>query len=195
MTIDEKLQHFYDVTVQEVQADAERELEESRANLEEMLKKHKKSRRLSAEGEIRAASENARHEINKALSAQQLTIKRHWNQKQNALKEELFGEVKNLLTDFAKTPEYQEYLCRKIEEAKTFAGEDKMKIYLAPADEALILPLSQKTGVSLLLSTEDFIGGIRAVIPGKNILIDNSFLEGLRSMSREFTFGGGQQHE
>ena len=27
MTIEEKLQHFYDITVQEVQADAERELE------------------------------------------------------------------------------------------------------------------------------------------------------------------------
>lgn len=195
MTIDEKLQHFYDVTVQEVQADAERELEESRSNLKEMLKNHKKNRRLSAESEVKAAAENARHEINKALSAEQLSIKRLWNQKISERKEALFGEIKTLLAQFTATPAYEEYLCRKIEEAKQFAEEDDMQVYLSPADSARIPSLSEKTGAAILTSQEDFIGGIRAVIPEKNILIDNSFLESLRSMSREFTFGGGYHHE
>ena len=38
----------------------------------------------------------------------------------------------------------------------------------------------QKTGISLQVSGEDFIGGIRAEIPHKNILIDNSFAANAR---------------
>ena len=45
------------------------------------------------------------------------------------------------------------------------------------------------------VSKEDFIGGIRAEIPHKNILIDNSFSANLASMCREFKFDGGPAHE
>ena len=38
---------------------------------------------------------------------------------------------------------------------------------------------------------EDFIGGIRSVIPGRNILIDHSFSGALEKEYEEFTFKGG----
>ena len=41
MTIDEKLQHFYDTSVAEAQAQAQAELDSHQKNLDEMLKKHK----------------------------------------------------------------------------------------------------------------------------------------------------------
>ena len=55
--------------------------------------------------------------------------------------------------------------------------------------------LIQKTGISLQVSGEDFIGGIRAEIPHKNILIDNSFAANLDAMRKEFKFDGGMTHE
>ena len=48
----------------------------------------------NAQVQIKAETANARREINKALSAEQLTIKRDWTKKQNELKEKLFAEVK-----------------------------------------------------------------------------------------------------
>ncbi len=97
MTIEEKLQHFYDTSVAEAQTEAENTLEAHKKSLEEMLEKHKESRKMDAEAQIKAETENATREVNKALSAEQLTLRRDWTAKQNELRNELFVEVKNHL--------------------------------------------------------------------------------------------------
>ena len=195
MTIEEKLQHFYDSSVEEAYQEAAQMIEEHKKNLDEMLSEHKSSRRQSAEAEVKAEAENARREVNKVLSAQQLMIKRNWTKKQNELKDRLFTEVQSLLEDFVKTPEYDSYLCRKIKEAQDFAGEDELHIYLTPSDSSRLETLSRKTGAALRLADEEFIGGIRAIIPGKNILIDNSFREAFLACKKEFKFDGGPRYE
>lgn len=195
MTIEEKLQHFYDSSVEEAYQEASQMIEEHKKNLDAMLSEHKRSRRQSAEAEVKAEAENARREVNKALSAQQLMIKRNWTKKQNELKDKLFAEVQNLLEDFVKTPGYDSYLCRKIKDAQDFAGEDELHIYLTPSDSSRLESISQKTGAALRLADEEFIGGIRAIIPGKNILIDNSFREAFLACKKEFKFDGGPRYE
>lgn len=195
MTIEEKLQHFYDSSIEEAYQEASQIIEEHKKNLDAMLSEHKRSRRQSAEAEVKAEAENARREVNKALSAQQLMIKRNWTKKQNELKDKLFAEVQNLLEDFVKTPEYDSYLCRKIKDAQDFAGEDELHIYLTPSDSSRLESISQKTGAALRLADEEFIGGIRAIIPGKNILIDNSFREAFLACKKEFKFDGGPRYE
>ena len=72
MTIEEKLQHFYDTSVAEAQTEAENTLEAHKKSLEEMFEKHKESRKMDAEAQIKAETENATREVNKALSADQL---------------------------------------------------------------------------------------------------------------------------
>lgn len=195
MTIEEKLQHFYDSSIEEAYQEASQMIEEHKKNLDTMLSEHKRSRRQSAEAEVKAEAENARREVNKALSAQQLMIKRNWTKKQNELKDKLFAEVQNLLEDFVKTPEYDSYLCRKIKDAQDFAGEDELHIYLTPSDSSRLESISQKTGAALRLADEEFTGGIRAIIPGKNILIDNSFREAFLACKKEFKFDGGPRYE
>lgn len=195
MTIEEKLQHFYDSSIEEAYQEASQMIEEHKKNLDAMLSEHKRSRRQSAEAEVKAEAENARREVNKALSAQQLMIKRNWTKKQNELKDKLFAEVQNLLEDFVKTPEYDSYLCRKIKDAQDFAGEDELHIYLTPSDSSRLESISQRTGAALRLADEEFTGGIRAIIPGKNILIDNSFREAFLACKKEFKFDGGPRYE
>ena len=73
MTIEEKLQHFYDTSVAEAQTEAENTLEAHKKSLEEMFEKHKESRKMDAEAQIKAETENATREVNKALSAEQQT--------------------------------------------------------------------------------------------------------------------------
>ena len=48
-------------------------------------------------------------------------------------------------------------------------------VYIDPNDEALAHKLSVKHGIDIIISKYPFHGGLRAVIPAKNILIDNSF--------------------
>ena len=49
MTIDEKLQHFYEVSVEEAKEDAAKAIQEHRESLSQMLEDHKAARRQSAE--------------------------------------------------------------------------------------------------------------------------------------------------
>ena len=187
MTIDEKLQHFYEVSLDEAREDAAKAIQDHKAYLEQVLEEHKQSRTQTAEAEVKAEAEHVRREVNKALSAEQITLKRDWSLRQNELKEKALK--------FTSTPEYSDYLCRRIKEAKDFAEDDEIQIYLSAGDKELADALSAKTGCTLLVSSEDFLGGIRAEIPGKNILIDNSFATNLAAMHKEFKFDGGLNHE
>ena len=195
MTIDEKLSHFYDVTIEDAQAKVAGILEEHRKALAQMTEKHKADSQENAQVQIKAETANARREINKALSAEQLTIKRDWTKKQNELKEKLFAEVKTQLENFRNTPDYPAYLENKIKEALDFAEQDKINIYLSPEDNALLPDLVERTKAFITVSAEDFLGGIKATIPHKNILIDHSFAGNFQAVYKEFKFDGGPKHE
>ena len=195
MTIDEKLSHFYDITVEDARAKAAAVLEEHKKTLEKMTEERKTLSKENAQAQIKAETANARREINKTLSAEQLTIKRDWTRKQNELKEKLFSEVKGLLEAFTKTPEYENYLTTKIRETLDFAENDEISIYLSPEDSSLAEKLQQTTGAAILLSKDSFLGGIRATIPHKNILIDHSFSGNFEAAYKEFKFDGGPEHE
>ena len=195
MTIDEKLQHFYDVSLDEAREDAAKAIQDHKEYLQKVLEEHKQSRTQTATAEVKAEAEHVRREVNKALSAEQISLKRDWSIKQNELKETLFAEVKDKIQQFTKTPEYQDYLCRRIREARDFAENDEIQIFLSAGDKYLLNFLITKTGCSLQVSEEDFLGGIRAEIPAKNILIDNSFSTNLAAMHKEFKFDGGLNHE
>ena len=195
MTIDEKLQHFYEVSLEEAREDAAQAIQEHKRLLSEKLEEHRQLSRQNAEAEVKAETEHVRREVNKALSAEQITLKRDWSKKQEELKETLFAEVKTKVQQFITTAEYDEYLCRRINEAVKFAGDDEIQIYLSKEDEPRLKSLTVKTGFPLKLSDESFIGGIKAIIPEKNILIDNSFEEGYQAAYREFKFDGGPAHE
>ena len=195
MTIDEKLSHFYDVTIEDVQAKAAGILEEHRKALAQMTEKHKADSQENAQVQIKAETANARREINKALSAEQLTIKRDWTKKQNELKEKLFAEIKTQMENFRNTPDYPAYLESKIKEALDFAEQDKINIYISPEDSALLPDLVERTKAFITVSAEDFLGGIKATIPHKNILIDHSFAGNFQAVYKEFKFDGGPKHE
>ena len=195
MTIDEKLSHFYDITVEEAHAKASAILEEHRETLEKMTEERKALSEENAQAQIKAETANARREINKALSAEQLTIKRDWTKKQNELKEKIFSEVKGLLEAYTKTPEYENYLTDRIKEALDFAEKDEISIYLSPEDSSLAEKLQQKTGAVIQIAKDSFLGGIRATIPPKNILIDHSFAGNFEAAYKEFKFDGGPEHE
>ncbi len=86
-----------------------------------------------------------------------------------------------------KTSEYFDLLAKQITEAKNFAGNEEVTIYINPTDISLKANLEANTKAVLTVSTIDFIGGTRAVIHDKNILIDNSFLTKLEEAKNSIT--------
>ena len=92
-----------------------------------------------------------------------------------------------------KTEEYPRLLISYIEKAARFAGGAAMTIYINPTDADKKEYLEEHTGMALTVSKEDFIGGVRAVIQEKNILIDHAFKGAIENEYRKFLFKGGVQ--
>ena len=195
MTTEEKLQHFYEVSIESAKEEADNAISEYRTSLEKELEKHKKEKQAASENQFKIESENAAREINKALSSEHLHIKRRLSKKQQELQEKLFDEVEEMLQTFLATPQYEDWLEEKIKKALEAAGEDQAEIYLSSGDQTLAEEMEKRTGIRPLISQTSFIGGIRAVIPDKNILIDYTLLTMLENEKENFNFDGGLNHE
>ena len=195
MTTEEKLQHFYEVSIESAKEEASKAISEYKASLEENLEKHKKEKQAASENQFKIESENAAREINKALSSEHLHIKRRLSKKQQELQEKLFDEVEEMLQTFLATPQYEDWLEEKIKKALEAAGEDQAEIYLSSGAQTLAEEMEKRTGIRPLISQTSFIGGIRAVIPDKNILIDYTLLTMLENEKENFNFDGGLNHE
>ena len=152
MTTEEKLQNFYNHSLDSANREAERVIGDHQKALDKIFEEHKATARRQAEEEVAAETEKAKRDVNKTLSADQLHIRRKLSRKNLELKEKLFKEVREKLTAY-------------------------------------------KLSVTLTISAMPFLGGVRAVIPEKNILIDNSFETLLNEERENFIFHGGVEHE
>ena len=189
MTTEEKLKHFLDTCMEDARARSRRMLDEYTAALEKSFEEHKQDARRRAQMQVRQETENIERELNKQLSAAQIEHKRTLSHRQDELKEKLFVELQSRLVEYRETAEYQKQLERQIKAAVDFAKGSELIVYLDPSDAdiqeqlALHYPEAQ-----LKLSEYSFSGGTRAIIPTRNILIDNSFQTRLAEAKESFHF-------
>ncbi len=190
LTTEEKLQHFYDLSIEGAQADAQKLIDTHKAALDKMFVEHKEVKNRQAESELKAESDKLKRDFNKEISKEQLLIKRQLSAVTSELRERLFTEVEQKLLEFKKTPAYRDMLFRQVKEALDFAAGDEMTVYLDPSDTHLADAITEEiniTGFAPVISKESFQGGMRAVIRSKNILIDNSFTTLMNDEKEKFT--------
>lgn len=194
MKTEEKLQHFYDLSIASAQEDAQKLIEKHQSGLDQAYNEHVAMKNRQADAELKAESDKLKRDFNKEVSAEHLLIKRQISEIQTDLKDKLFLEVTEKLNAFKETQEYQDMLYNQIIQAIEFAAGDEMVIYIDPSDEHLLVSLTERlkdAHIIPTLSKEPFMGGMRAVIRSKNILIDNSFSTLLGDEKEKFTFDGG----
>lgn len=191
MTLEEKIAHIRTVSMEEARAEGNEMIESYQAALEKVFEDHKNEALRQSQTRVRAETTNARQQKNQAMAKAQLDMKRHQGKVQQELKDRLFAEVAELAAEYMKTEAYEEFLVKCIRSALVFAGGEEMTIYINPSDADKIDRLEKRTGTRLTVSAEDFTGGMRAVLRGKNILIDHSFKTGLANEYDQFVFSGG----
>lgn len=188
MTIEHKLKHFEDICVHDATEQYRTMISEFTAYQETLLKEHMDQANKQASLQIQAETEKIRREANKKLSVRQIAIKRNFGRKQEELKGKIFSELRDRLARFMETSQYETMLKEQILKAKKFAGNEEIHIYIDPADEEKQHLLSVETDCDIRVSQYPFLGGTRAVIASKNILIDNSFETKLKEESENFQF-------
>ena len=191
MTTEEKLKHFQDIGMEDARERSARMLDDYMKALEGAYEEHTADARRRADMQVEAETEKLDREINKRLSIGQLDLKREFSRRQEELKDKLFVELKDKLANFMETQEYQRLLDHQVKAVKEFAGDEELIVYMDPSDVDKVQRIALHHNASIKISEYSFNGGTRAVIPGKHILIDNSFETKLNEARHAFKFDLG----
>lgn len=195
MTTEEKLQHFTMYAMEEARNKSNTMLREYTDALEKIFQEHKEKKKRQADLEIKTEAARLVSENNKQASEAQIEIRRMLSKRQAELKDKLFVEVKDMLARFAETREYHQMLVRQFREAMEFAGGEEIILYIDPSDAQIQYSIEAEIGAPVTVSTYSFQGGTRAVLPARNILIDNSFETKIAEAKEHFQLKGGAVHE
>ena len=188
MTIEEKLKHFLDASIETANERSVRTIEEYQKGLDSVFDAYKADVYRKQALQLKFSEENLRKEKNTEVSKRQMEIRRAVGEKQEELKQNLFHEVEEKLESYKRTDAYDIYLKEWISRAMEFADQEEIRIYIDPADKNKLPELEKKTGAKLTVSEYGFQGGMRAVIRSKNILIDQSFETKLNEIKKDFSF-------
>lgn len=195
MTTEEKLQHFTQYAMEEARAKGDAMIQEYTDALEQIFQDHQEKMLRQEELEIKTETDRLVRENNKRFSEEQIEIRRTMTNRQAELKDKLFVEVRDMLARYMETDDYHKMLVSQLREAREFAGGDEIILYIDPADAQSKYSIEAELGAPVTVSTYSFLGGTRAVLPGRNILIDNSFETKLTEAKEEFRLKGGADHE
>lgn len=193
MTNEEKLRSFQTITMEEARKKGNAELEAYKESVDQSFAEYKEMKEQQAELTLKAERENLYREKNKAVSLEQIQLRHAYTKCYEELKGKLFVEVQDKLAEYMETPEYEKLLEKMIRKNKEFAGDEEITIYIDPADAERRGALQASTGVMLTVSEYSFGGGIRAVLPKRNVLIDDSFQTRLKEAMENFSFKGGNE--
>ncbi|MCR5216927.1 MAG: hypothetical protein K6C69_08290 [Lachnospiraceae bacterium] len=195
MTINEKLKHFYASSLEEARAQSNQTLIQYRASLEQEMEDYKKSIDAAEELRKKDAEVKIRRSINHELTEQLIATRKSLTDRHTELKEAIFNEVSTLLRVYRKTADYKLKLQEYIEHILEFAGEDRVTIYMDPEDEKFIDEFSKLYDCDYVVNETSFGGGIRAVIPAREIMIEHAFDTGFAKEYERFSFNGGNSND
>ncbi len=188
MNLDVKLDHFYQSVIDEATHESESILVEYQASLKKIYDEKKAELEQKAAARIKVETDNLSREKNKQLSNEAVEIRKTISLRTEELINSLFDDIQNKVVEFMKTPEYVKLLEAQITAAYNFAKGEEIVIYINASDSAKLEELQQATGTTLTISNIDFMGGTRAVIHSRHVLIDNSFATKLAEEKHNFQF-------
>lgn len=188
MKLDVKLDHFYQSVINDATLKSEKIINDYKESLDKIYENQKEDALRKARVSLRVETDDLIRQKNKTLTAESLNIRRDITKKNAELKDKLFIDIEEKLKQYMTTTDYNDLLINQIQAAIKFARKEPITIYINPSDADKQKELEAKTGVELTISNQEFLGGTRAVIHSKNILIDNSFKTKLAEEKDIFRF-------
>lgn len=189
LTIEEKLQNFYDISMDTAQEQSGRELADYQAALDQIYEEHCETARRQNDLQVKTEEDELRKDSNMEISREQIQLKRRYSRREEELTRKLFDEVAEKLAAYKKTPDYMEWMKNQVRRAVEFAGDAPVRMYVDPTDEEKIPALLETVkadNLEILPSKENFGGGTRAVIRSRNVLIDHSFAQRTAEVRESF---------
>ena len=98
----------------------------------------------------------------------------------------LFSLAEKMLVQFRKTDVYKRRMTEWIAEVMELAEGQKVELEISPSDKELLPVLTEQTGVTPVVSQEEFFGGFRCRVVALNRYLDESFATKLQRIQEEW---------
>ena len=195
MTLDEKLTNFTEYCVLAAKKKSEELISQQQSALDKDFEAYTLKSNEITDSQLKIEKENLEKQLNKELSNEQLHSKQLIGEARTELTDKLFVELSDKISNFINTKEYMELISSQIEYALKFADGDELIIYVDSTDESRLHELCARHQTDCIkISEHSFMGGTKALLPKKNILIDNSFAKKLETAKLRFMFDlGGEE--
>ncbi len=180
MTTEEKLDHFYELSIEEATKQANDTITSYESSLKEEFEQFLCELKEETKQSLLKDKDILLREKNKTISDAYMKAKLHLKEEQEKLEQDLEKKVIHAIHKYKKQEEYKDFLIQKINFATTFAKDNPITIYLDKEDAPLKEELEQATHTTLSISEEALLGGIKAFVPSKHILIDETFASTLQ---------------
>lgn len=177
-----------DASIEDTSIKSDKLLSQYKQSLDEEFERYKESAMQESKYLKKSKINSTKQQLRKSLAKEQMEIKRKITNKQNLIKTEIFAAVTEKLDAYRKTPDYAKSLEKQILGIKAKYAAPDMIVYISAEDEALIDEIKSATGADIAVSEVPFIGGIKAVMPSQNMLIDLSYKTKLMEAEEQFTF-------
>ena len=174
MKTDEKLNYFYELLTEKARATGEKAIADQETVLKQNFEKYKSDKKKHRDALIRSDAASYQRQLNRTFASEQIEIRRALTEKTDEITSAVFADVSDRLEAFRKSPEYPDYLCKKINQAKSLVDEDAVFL-LSPSDESYVKQIAAACQVQVRTDRHDFGGGFRVLCTKRNLLIDNSF--------------------
>lgn len=181
MNVQHKLEVFLEAALTEAHEKEAAITKETNEQFKEACEETTRAERKKAEERIRLEKEKL--SINNISEAMFLSRKEVFKARE-LLINELFDAVHEKIVKFMETDEYLKYLETKIDQAIKKYGDSE--IILMPKDMKFAKHLKSKLNISVAESKENFLGGFKAAIKGKNAIYDNTFIERFDEQRKQF---------
>ncbi len=186
MTEEEKLKLFLDVVMKDAKKQNMKVVNSYKEELERSYEEYKESVMRKAELQVKTGKESLVKKKNSETAKKQVELRREYGIKQDTIVNRLFDEVMNKLLAYKDTDDYVIYMNKCIKKAENFAKGEMVTVYIDRTDDNLKKSLVCSDNMEIVVSDENIIGGVRAVIPSKNVLIDESFSSKLEEERHTF---------
>ena len=169
--------------------DAQKQREEIFSDIEQTKKEELEQKHTEFLGEAYKTIQDNISKIQKAnkekILQKELSAKKELILYREQLVEKIFDDVKARLSEYMNTPEYAQWLNRKIKSALDESGDGDKIVYVSSADEAKV----EKCGAEI--KTADLFGGVKVSNETRGIIINYSIEELLEEQKSDFLKNSG----
>ncbi|WP_195854046.1 hypothetical protein [Aerococcus tenax] len=186
MKLEEKMAYFKDQVTQQSQAEIDQQINQYRQTLEDDYQKFQEQTDETFAHRLVNEKEALRKENNKAISQIQINQQRELFLTEENMKLTLFQTFTKQIESYQKSEAYIEQLKKMLKNIQDYAGREKYDLYIDENDSHLRSQLESYASHPIIISDRPFMGGIRAVLRERQILVDYSFLTFLDRLKENF---------